>query len=83
MWRSVPVKPKNFAEDENEDHADIDPGLLHIGTDSLHLLLDVELRVQVHRLQHLPRFRWCTQQLHLQDRLTTLTQGACSLFIGN
>lgn len=31
----IPVKPKDFAKNQNEDHSDIHSGLLHIRTNAL------------------------------------------------
>ena len=31
---SIPVESQDFSENENEDHADKDAGLLHVGADT-------------------------------------------------
>lgn len=33
--RVIPVEPQHFAENENQDHADKDPGLQHVRPDAL------------------------------------------------
>lgn len=32
---NIPIKPENFAENQDENHSHIDPRLLHVGSDTL------------------------------------------------
>lgn len=34
LMKYIPIKTKDFAENQDQDHANKDPGLLHIGTNT-------------------------------------------------
>lgn len=74
----IPVKTKNLAKNQDKDHPDVNPGLLHIGTHTLEDLLDKQMNVYptCMAIPHPRQSQLYNPQPHRRDQPTALLPGA-------